>query len=971
MAAVLATGSASISVNQQETEARLIFTPNPDGDAWDAAAVNKLAAEKNLGANPDQKAVETFLSKASKAKNTEPLEMVYAQGILPEKPVPEKVNWAALPVPADMAPYQEDTLKKAGLPQVFRVTVEKIKHESTVKKPGSSGKDAAAVTWEKKETREKVNVNAKVIEVKYAEKGTVLGTVSPPVPGKSGKSIFARPIPPEILENANFLLGNGITRVKNELTAGMSGFVRIGDIWADMVPLAKHTYKINTGSDGVTLFFNFEPGDKRFAPPKGEQILAEAVAMGGREENLVGAAELDNAIGNSIKTGAPVEAFALFNPQQAEARVDINQDKTRASLYLRKGLAGAQPLELKAISQAIKDSGVRGYDAEKLKTAIHEFMEGKELVLSEYVLVEGTSSTRGEDKNVKVSVQAISEEEKKPVLTRVKDWFSRNALETPGLNLDEALDLVFVENGHEIAKVSEGSNGKDGKDIFGNVIPGLPGNDPEIKLYSGLELHGSSIKAAQDGLLIFQASNKSFFGEVIDYQDGKIGIHISEDAMEVRGDFFRETGPGVPITIDSIKKVLTGYGITKGIDWEGLEKACAHTREHGSILGHLVAQGVKPVAKGGCAVKWLISLEPPESPDSSSADSSVRKAVQVKAGLPLAELSEAVPNGMPGCDVTGKEIPVDKAAAALIEHDDAVREVTEGKGKRLLAARSGELSFDGKTLKILSTKTIEGDVNQETGKIKFSGEVKITGNVLSGAVVVGASHVTVNGYAEEALISSGGKVTVAMGFKGGGRGVLKARAGISAAFVERASLAALGDVRLSKGSILSSIKTNGKLLVAAENGKLSGGVCQARLGIDAADIGSEKGLRTEISFGQDYFLKELIGACEEDINKIKSDLSEIEKKITELQNKEKSLPDNIKIEKIRLVKLLEQESLKVFNQREKFEVHFDSEIRCRGTIFSGVVIESHNRYYEVKQKRSRVIFYFDRESGRIKEKPLS
>jgi len=964
--AVLATGSASISVNSNETEARLLFTPDPNGDAWDTAAVNKLAAENNLGANPDQKAVETFLSKAGRAKKSEPMEMVYAQGIPPEDPVAEKVNWAALPVPADMAAYQEDALKKAGPPQVFRVTVEKIKHESTVKKPHSliPGKEEISVTWEKKENREKVTVNAEVLEVKYAEKGTVLGTVTPPVPGKNGKSIFGRPISPKSMEDAAFLLGNGIARGKSDLTAQASGFIRIGDKWADLVPLAKHSFKISTGADGLTLFLGFEPGDKRFAPPKGEQILADAAAMGAKEENLVSAVELDKAINEAITTGAPIEAFALFNPQQAEARVDINPDKTRAVLYLRKGVAGAEPLEMKAISQVIKESGVHGFDAEKLKTAIHDFMESKELVLPEYVLVEGASSTRGKDREVKVTAKVFSEEEKKPVIARLKDWFSRNALEAPGLALDEAPDLSLVENAQEIARVSEGSGGKDGKDIFGNVIPGLPGNDPEIKLFNGLELRDSAIRAARDGLLLFHASEKSFLGEVIDYQDGKIGIHISEDAMEVRGDFFRETGPGIPISIENIKKVIASYGIKKGIDWMGLEKACAYTREHGSILGHLVARGESPIAKGGSAVKWLIPLELPDAAVSGS------KSVQVKAGVPIALLSEAVPEGRPGFDVTGKEIPIEKAKGLSIEHDGSVREVAAGKGKRLLAARSGELGFDGKTLKILSTKTIQGDVNQETGKIKFSGEIKITGNVLSGGVVVGASHVTVDGYAEEALISSGGKATVTMGFKGGGRGVLKARAGISAAFVERASAAALGDVQLNKGSILSSIKTNGKLVIASENGKLSGGVCQARQGIDAADIGSERGLRTELSFGQDYFIKEQIGNCEEEIAKIKSALSELEEKITELRNKKQGLPEDLRIEKIRLVKLLEQENLKVFNLREKFEEHAESEIRCRGTVFPGVVIESHNRYYEVQQKRSQVIFYFDRESGRIKEKPL-
>jgi uncharacterized protein (DUF342 family) len=381
-------------------------------------------------------------------------------------------------------------------------------------------------------------------------------------------------------------------------------------------------------------------------------------------------------------------------------------------------------------------------------------------------------------------------------------------------------------------------------------------------------------------------------------------------------------------------------------------------------LGHIVARGENPIARGGSAIKWLVPLE------LSDIDASKSKPIQVKAGSPIADLSEAVPSGRPGYDVKGREIPIEDAAALSIEHDESIRNVPAGKGKRLIAARSGELRFDGKALKILSVKTIQGDVNQETGNVKFSGEIRIGGNVLSGGVVMSGSHITVDGYAEEALISSGGKAIVTLGFKGGGRGILRARAGIAAAFVERAAAAALGDIQLNKGSILSSIRTNGKLLIAAENGKLSGGVCQARQGIDAADIGSEKGLRTEISFGQDYFIKEQIGACEEEIVKIKSALSDLEEKIALARSNKQSLPDDLKIEKIRLVKLLEQENLKVFNLREKFEEHFESEIRCRGTVFPGVVIESHNRYYEVQQKRKAVIFYFDRESGRIKEKPL-
>jgi uncharacterized protein (DUF342 family) len=225
--------------------------------------------------------------------------------------------------------------------------------------------------------------------------------------------------------------------------------------------------------------------------------------------------------------------------------------------------------------------------------------------------------------------------------------------------------------------------------------------------------------------------------------------------------------------------------------------------------------------------------------------------------------------------------------------------------------------------------------------------------------------------AEGALISAGGKAVVALGFKGGGKGIIRARASIETAFAERASVMAVGDITLKNGAILANIRTNGRLLITAENGKLTGGVCQARHGIDAGDIGSGKGVRTELSFGQDYLIKDQIGVSEEEIAKTRRILAEIDEKVKDALGKKAPLPDALRTEKVQLIKLLEQLNLKVFTLREKFEEHHESEIRIRGTIFPGVVIESHDRYYEVQQMRSQVIFYFDRETGSIKEKPLA
>ena len=957
----IAQGSASLSINPQETEARLVFTPDPEGDGWDAAAVNRLAVEKNLRPYPDQKALEAFLHQASRAKNQEPMEMVFCHGIAPEEALDEKVTWEALPLPPDIAPFQKEILANAGAPCVYITKIEKIKHEKKVKKPGAlpfmPAKEEIEITWERKETHEEAAVNPKILQVKYADKGTTLGTITPSTPGKPGKSVFGKPIFPKNSGDGSYLLGKDIARDKNELSAGVSGFLRIGENWADMVPFSKPVWSINTGSDNLSLFLNFEPGDSRFAPPTAKEVLAAALAQGAEEESTVSAGELEQAIAQATKTGEPLESFALLHTQQAEARVDISPDKTRAVLYLRKGVGEALPLEMKTISQAIKNSGVKGLDVEELKAAIHAFMQGKDIILRDYVLAEGTPSTRGSDREIHLELPLLSGEEQKAVLARFNEWKDRHILEEGEFDPHKATGLAFVKEDAIVASVSAASDGEAGKDIYGTVIPGLPGNDPDIKLLRGLAMHGSSITASQSGLLVLETSARTFRGYVIDYCDARVELHFSEDAMEAKADLFREEGAGVPLSPENVFKLLTALGIKKGIDRKEVEKACILAHAKGSALGRLLARGEPPIALGGSAVKWFVPISPSQT-------------VQVKAGAPIVELSEPYAAGRPGYDVKGTEIPIDNATPLTIEHDTAIQKHPAEKATRLIAARSGELSFDGQKLKIASIKTIQGDAGPATGNINFSGEIQINGNVLPGCAIIGGSHVTVNGTAEGALISAGAKAVVTLGFKGNGKGIIRARAGIETAFAERASVMAVGNITLKKGAILSTIKTNGKLFIPAENGKLSGGVCQARYGIDAADIGSEKGIHTSLSFGQDYLIKDQLDACEEENANLKMALSATEEEIKAALQKKLPIPDEVRKEKVRLVKLQEQLKLKIFTLAEKFEEHYDSEIRVRGTVFPGVVIDSHGRYYELHQKRSRVVFYFDCESGRIKEKPL-
>jgi uncharacterized protein (DUF342 family) len=1005
--AVIAKGNAVIVINADETEAKLVFTPDAGGLGWDPDAVIKLTAEHRLSPAPSPKTLEPFLQKAAKAKTKDPVEMTLYRGQPAEAPEGEKIAWEALPVPGDIAPFQEEVLSRAPPPELYRIRVEKIKKETVVKKPGPlpflPPKEEKVVTWEKKETKERAEVNAEVKEVRYAAKGQKLGTVSPPKPGKPGKNIFNRPIPPKIQGEGTFFLGQGIDRDKNDLHALYGGFLRIGDNWADMAPLAKHRWSVDRGTDGTTVFFKFEAGDRRFTPPKGTEVLAAALEKGAPQANLVTAEAVDEAIGKSLKTGEAVEAFSLLQVQEAMAKVEVSPDRMEAVLQLRKGLAGGVPLEMKMIGRALRESGVQGIDMEKLKTDAKSFMEGKETELLNYPLVQGKSSTRGKDRELEIAIKFLEEAQAAPILERLgKAGVGTGTRVIPGVTALEEFSLAgvtglaLVEKDARIARMGPGAAGEPGRDVFGTVLPGLPGNDPELKFFQGVSQHGADITASQGGLLLVRAAERSFQAVIIEYRDGQALVTVSEDAMTAWGDLFAAAGAGNALTVETVMKALAAAGVVKGIDKGAVERAVRTANERGRYTGSILARGEPPLAKNIPHVRWLVPIEwsgllptaPAGSPEGAKTESSVEKAVaavaakakiaelpvkiqtmQVNAGTPLAEIHPGDPEGRAGWDLRGAVLGPERGIAMPLSHDDSVTETPVGDGLRLGAARSGTLHYDGKDLKISSLKGIKEDVGKATGNINFPGELRIQGNVASGFSVMAGLNVLIGGRVESSLVSAGGKAVITGGIRGAGKGVVRARSTIETAFVEEATLLAVDDIRVAKGCVRCNIKTNGKLLITEETGKLAGGVCRARRGVEVQELGSEKGNQTEVSFGQDYLVKDQIEMLEGELEKVNAVLKRIEGRIAAAEANPTVL-NAARAEKLRGLKMREQLNMKLFTLREKFEVHHESELRIRGPVHPGVVMESHGRYYEVNQRRTGVVFYFDRATGQIRERGL-
>jgi uncharacterized protein (DUF342 family) len=586
----------------------------------------------------------------------------------------------------------------------------------------------------------------------------------------------------------------------------------------------------------------------------------------------------------------------------------------------------------------------------------------------------GEPAGRGEDREVQLLVNPLGEAERGPLMERLRDLPEWEI----AIPLEELTNLAVVKKNSIVARISEGKPGKEGRDIFGNPIPGMAGNDPDLKLFQGLELHGQDIIALKDGLLLISSRDKRFRGELIDYADSRIQCRVSEDDMEARIDLVRAAGPGAILRVENVLGALKAIGVVQGIDRELVEKAVQTARARGSQEGVIVARGQLPAAKGSPIVKWHVPVPGVPGEEATSA--------QVRAGTLVAEILGSYEEGRPGFTVKGGLIPAEKGTLNEIAHDASIQEKaleddekpTPGR-KALFAAVSGGLLFDGTTLQVRAVQGIEGDVGPQTGNINFLGDVKINGKVLPGFSVVAGKDVFVSGVAESSLISAGGRVVVVRGVRGAGKGVVRAKNTVELAFAERATIMAVEDVKVRVGCLFCNIKTNGKLRIEADKGRLAGGVYQARQGIETGDMGSEKGGKTEISFGQNYLIKDQIIALQEELEKIHAGIKKADEKMKELtsladrgdlQQEAAVFLQTVRAEKVRLLRLREELNLRVFTLQEKFEEHHDSEIRIRGTVYPGVILESHNRYYLVKKTRSKVIFYFDRESGHIKEKSL-
>ncbi|MBA7473291.1 hypothetical protein ES707_08628 [subsurface metagenome] len=349
------------------------------------------------------------------------------------------------------------------------------------------------------------------------------------------------------------------------------------------------------------------------------------------------------------------------------------------------------------------------------------------------------------------------------------------------------------------------------------------------------------------------------------------------------------------------------------------------------------------------------------------------RITSVQAGTLLAEILPPAAT-KDGWDVSGKEITAGESIPASLEAGRNVKKEEADDGSvKFIAEQSGELIQNGNVLEVLNVHIIEGSVNLKTGNVKFSGSVLIKGSVLSGFTVISGESIIVQETVQSSLLSAAADITVLQGIKGDDKAILRAKKNIRVNFAEQANLLCSGDIQIQNSSLRCKIKCNGRLTMESDKGHIIGGSVRVRKGLEARNIGSAMEIPTQIFFGQDYLVRDQIELEEKATEKLKNAISRTDSDMKQLERSmlaDKSGLEKLRKEKLHYLQVMEKSSLRLFNLRERFEQHFPSEIKVKGTIFPGTVLESHGRNHEILNPQKAVVFFFNPKTGKIEEKPL-
>ncbi len=457
--------------------------------------------------------------------------------------------------------------------------------------------------------------------------------------------------------------------------------------------------------------------------------------------------------------------------------------------------------------------------------------------------------------------------------------------------------------------------------------------------------------------------------------NGYVEVYVSEDEMKATADFYppsegiSDAGiePGKPIEPEDVEKVLEKKGIVTGIDWNAISEAIFRCNtERTPVTGVTIARGKKPVDEIPPhfeIIEELLKSRKPIDTDSQRIDfKEISPFTLVNKGQVLARLVPKVPGAF-GETVLGKAIPFKKASIPQLKPGKNV--VVEADIAK--AGCHGRFIYTDDSFWVSEVLEIKSDVDYHTGNIDFPGDVVIYGNVQDGFKVRAGGSIYCHKTLDASEVLCGGDLFVRLGIIGRKKGVVKVKGSVEAKFIENCYLEAGGNISI-KTSILNSVVHSLKRVNLGEKGIIVGGKVFAQNGVEAAQLGTRVGPKTEIHCGIDFTIQQKLEWIRDKNIELAMKLNEIDRRI-----KDASTPSYIeKLKEVRkklsqAIHKLNAASATMVNELDKNE---EADVKVSASVYPGVYIEICHISYIVNRELKHCRFYLDKVKGKIAVEPL-
>ncbi len=930
-------GTVAVTFDAAKVEARLKLSRTGD-TVYDEEALLKLLGDAGVtSVDPDVVADE--VSSFQKSRETD-AEVVVARGVPPVPGTFEVWDWAELtPLSEELKTASVAVLKAAGPPDVFRIRVDR------------SGP-------EQREIRERVLVDPNPLNVFAVKSGDRVARLVPPKAGTPGKSLFGQPVPAPVSRAGAVFAGQGLARRGAEVFAEVTGLLRRGRDWADVVAFQTERWELIYAEDKSNAYLTFDPkGGKISAGPLVAKMKADGLAPGLIPDEATVQSLLDGAVASSVA----LNRVPLVSDRPGSFAIRYADDRSVAYLDIRKHWGGGEPVDVKSLMARVREAGLKGLNADAVERTVQKFLNSAETELKDLVLAKGMPATPSQDQELDFDIDFLSAADLKALRESLGATLADDPIpDKDKLPAEAIVKAAPVRAGQEFARIQtpKDGQGKPGVDVTGKPVPAPEGKPPIMTLLSNIRREGAALIAEVDGMLEI---GEGAVMRVRPLSDAIVVVARSSDNFEATVTIVQGRGTGKHLEKSMLDAGLASAQVRFGIDEGKLARAWADAVAGKAVESVLFARGV-PAAND--VARRLSFAQPPRT------DAEGRQRLLVRAGEEVAAYLQPADGEVDGRDVLGNLIPSNEAEVRSLVVSPELSVKADQSGRLILTAlKSGELVFDGESVSIV-TQIAVAAVGGKAGNLKFPGEVLVAGPVESGAYVM-AGNLKVQGRVGAALLSSDRNLQVAAGIHGEGKAVLRAKNHVSVGFVERALIMAVGDVHIGKVALGCTFRVNGKIVQKSSEGGVQGGSAKVRLGLDVMNLGSPSGLLTTVSFGQDYLVEDQIQAEVKETDKLREGIVKLDVFMKKLAPSDREKLNSARQQKVLMMKMLDKRNLKLINLRDKFDLHVPSEIVVRENLYPGVSIESHGRVYEVKTKLNAVKIQFSEQTGRIEVLPLA